>query len=36
MQVQGKRRRGRPEKRWLYNIKDLKNMTDEMAENESV
>ena len=36
MQVQGKRRRGRPKKRWLRNISEhVKeyNMTEEIAEN---
>ena len=39
MQVQGKRRRGRPKKRWPDNTReDMEeyNMTEEMAENRSV
>ena len=39
MQVQGKRRRGRPKKRWLENIReDMKefNVTEEMVESRSV
>ena len=36
MQMQGKRRRGRPKKRWLDNIRDYTkehSMTEEMAQN---
>ena len=39
MQVQGKRRRGRPKKRWLDNIgEDMKEykMTEDMAQDRSV
>ena len=39
MQVQGKRRKGRPKKRWLDNIReDMKEykMTEDMAQNRSV
>ena len=39
MQVQGKRRRGRPKKRWLDNIREDRKeykMTEDMAQNRSV
>ena len=39
MQVQGNRRRGRPKKRWLDNIReDMKEykMTEDMAQNRNV